>query len=343
MMSQNPKTIYALSYKMITLLLFVVLTQVLSFNSLPAYFPVTYSNDIRIGKAKVVKLFERPIVLSRNVTGSVLAFQDGCPHRAASFDRATTMVDGGVVCRYHGFVFNSDGILMTGLGTTPGCTSITKLASVESDGLIWVCSVPDTLPPLPPVPMVQLPKSRTITGKYKMQCGLQECISNVLCSNHVGFVHSFGNREDPEPKSYTVNRITENSSEATFIYNAGKNSASKRLLHSDQISVHNYYVAPALAVTTVVAQSNTKIVKVYACPISKDETMMFWSLTRDFLTCSLMDYPCRLIMEKTLNEDQSILKDLVDRTIAIHTPYDKLNVLYRHDLRRLERQFKQED
>jgi phenylpropionate dioxygenase-like ring-hydroxylating dioxygenase large terminal subunit len=311
---------------------------VASFSSLPAYFPVTYSNELRIGKAKVVKLFDQPIVLSRNGTGSVLAFQDGCPHRAASFDRAVTTVDGGVVCKYHGFVFDSNGILTSGLGTTPGCTRITKLQSVESDGLVWVCASPKFEPPLPPLPTVKIPKSRTISGTYKMHCGIQECISNVLCSNHVGFVHSFGNREDPEPKAYSVKRIDSSSSEATFIYNAGKNSASKRLLHSTQISVHNYYVAPALAVTTVVAQSSTKIVRVYACPVSKNETLMFWSLTRDFLTCSLMDYPCRLVMLKTLDEDQSILKDLVNRDISFHTPYDKLNVLYRHDLRKLRKQ-----
>lgn len=296
------------------------------------YYPLATSGSVRAGKASAATLFDKSIVLTRDVAGNIKAYQDGCPHRGASFDNADTGADGGPICLYHGFCFDGKGVLQCGVGTTPGSAKLQTLCATESDGLIWVClGIPQHAPP---APLHHSPKSRTITGVYRMKCDMSACVENILDCTHLS-IHSFGNKQDPEPKNYTVKRISSTSSEATFDYSSGPTSASKTLLKADMVKVHNWYVVPSTAVTTVVAGPGTKTVRVHVSPTGKRHSTMFWSLTRDFVTTPLLDSVAHFIMEKTLDEDKVILEKLIDGMEgSMHGVYDKLGLFYRHDMKK---------
>lgn len=299
------------------------------------YYPLVPSETVVQGRGTGATLFDMPIVVTRASDNSIRAFHDGCPHRGASFHGASATPDGGPVCPYHGFEFTGDGVLRSGVGTSCGAARLRVLHCTESDGLVWLSLQGQPSEP-PPQRLPVSPISRTIEGVYRMKCDMDVCVSNVLDSAHPSFMHSFGNKEDPEPKNYTVRRLSASSSESTFDYAAGTASASKQLLKAASVSVHNWYEGPSTAVTTVVAGTGTKTVRVRVSPTGSKRCTVFWSLTRDFVTSPLLDWPARYIMEKTLDEDRQVLENLVPglEQGSMHGTYDKLGLYYRRDLHR---------
>lgn len=317
------------------LLLFILAGAAVGFvpPAVPHYYPIAQAVDVQAGKALGAVLFDQKLVLTRSACGRVQAFQDGCPHRGASFAGADCTAAGGPVCPYHGFRFGGDGVLQSGVGTCAGSARLSVLATAENDGLVWVCPAGTPEQP-PPAPLPAPAHCRTITGVFSIRCNMDVCVSNVLDASHVSFTHSFGNRQDPEPRQYTVRRLHSRSAQATFAYSSGPTSASQVLLKTDTVSVHNWYVVPSTAVTTVVAGPGTKTVRVHASPTGQGRCTLFWSLTRDFMTHPLLDWPARMIMENTLQEDRVILERLIAGMEhgKMHGVYDKLALLYRKDL-----------
>ena len=83
------------------------------------FIPIARSGSVS-KIARSIKLEDSTIVVSRNSTGSPIAFHDFCGHRGASFDKVVLKQD-KIACPYHGFLFDvNDGILKRGLGVKPG-------------------------------------------------------------------------------------------------------------------------------------------------------------------------------------------------------------------------------
>ncbi len=295
-------------------------------------FFVPIARSVSVTKiAKSIELADSTVVVSRNSTGHPIAFHDFCPHRGASFDHVAVK-DNTVVCPYHGFEFDitQDGILTSGLGVKPGCSSLKMIDCVERNGLVWACiDGDDEIKPPPEIPQASDPTFRKISGSVVIRCPVEQLVENILDSCHVSQIHSFGNSMEPEPLLYKAQKVSPTRGDATFKYNAGKNS-----MFDGVLDVYNWYDIPCTAGTSVTSGDNVKVVEVHAVQLANGYTKVFWGLYRNWWVNPWMDVVFDVAMKITLNEDKEILeKCSFEHGDKFNGRYDKLQLLYRKSLK----------
>ena len=309
---------------------FCVLSFILLKTCSAFYIPIATSSSVtRV--AKSIHLEDSTVVVARNSTGHPIAFHDFCPHRGASFDKVI-LKDDVVACPYHGFEFGThDGILKSGVGVKPGCSSLKMIDCIDKNGLVWACvDGDDEIQPPPDLKQTSDPTYRKISGSVIIECPVEHLVSNVVCSLHPSYVHSFGNNMSPEPVQYQARKVSETSGVATFQYNAGKTS-----MFSGVLDVSNWYHIPCTAGTLVRSGDDVKIVQVHAVKLPHGRTKVFWELYRNWLTHPCFDVVFNVAMKITLNEDKDILERCsFDSGDKFHGKYDKLQLLYRRSLKK---------
>jgi len=293
------------------------------------YVPIATSSSVtRI--AKSIELADSTVVVSRNSTGHPVAFHDFCPHRGASFNNAVVR-DDDIACPYHGFEYNvQNGELTSGVGVKQGCSSLKMIDCVDRSGLLWACvDGQNEVGPPPKLEQASDPTFRRTSGSVIVKCPVNRLVENVVCSIHPAYVHSFGNRMDPEPKFYRSRQLSPTCGFANFQYNAGPNS-----MFSGALDVHNWYHIPCTAGTLVRSGDDVKIVQVHAVQLPGGYMKVFWELYRNWFTHPIMDIVFNTVMGITLNEDKEILeKCSFEDGDKFNGKYDKLQLLYRRSMK----------
>jgi len=293
------------------------------------YVPLATSSSVT-KIAKSIGLEDSTVVVSRNSTGHPVAFHDFCPHRGASFNNAI-IKDDSISCPYHGFEFETiDGELSGGVGVKPGCSSLKMIDCIDRGGLLWACvDGHNEVGPPPTLTQSSDPTFRRTSGSVIVKCPVNRLIENVIDCLHPSVVHSFGNRMDPEPKSYNTRKLSSTSGTGNFEYNAGPSS-----MFSGALDVHNWYHIPCTAGTLVRSGDNVKIVQVHAVQLPGGYTKVFWELYRNWLTHPIMDVVFNTVMGITLDEDKDILeKCSFEKGDRFNGKYDKLQLLYRKSMK----------
>lgn len=297
------------------------------------YFPIATSSSVtRVSKS--IELADSTIVVARDSNGNPVAFNDFCPHRGASFDKVVVK-DDSVACPYHGFEFGThDGVLKSGLGVKPGCSSLKMIDCIDQGGLVWACvDGDDEIKPPLELPESSDPTYRKISGSVIIKCPVSQLVENILDSTHISSVHSFGNSLSPEPLDYKIEKLSDTSGCATFQYNAGPTA-----MFNGVLDVYNWYNAPFSVGTSVRSGKDVKIVQVNALQLPNGRTQAFWELYRNWWTHPMMDVVFNVAMGITLNEDKVILENCsFDHGDMFHGKYDKLQLLYRRSLKNLSK------
>ena len=162
-------------------------------------------------------LLEREVVLWRDASGGVHAFEDRCPHRGTRLSIGRVL-EQGLECAYHGWCFGARG----------RCERIPALPefqpaqahaarayeAAERYGLVWVrLAAADALPAAlagpPPFPHHGDPRLRTLVcGPYDVATSAPRVVENFLDLAHFAFVHE-GSREHPRIDDYAVQMLPE--------------------------------------------------------------------------------------------------------------------------------------
>lgn len=84
-------------------------------------------------------ILEEDIVLYRTADGSVVAFEDRCPHRALPLSMGRRIGD-QVQCGYHGLTFGTDGqcVRVPGQRSVPPQAWVRKYPTHERHGITWI-------------------------------------------------------------------------------------------------------------------------------------------------------------------------------------------------------------
>lgn len=99
------------------------------------WHPVLLSREVR-EEPVPVRLAGAELVLFRDADGRVAALEDVCPHRGMRLSRGS-IVDGNIVCPYHGWAFAADGkAVVPPARNRHACAS--AFDSIERYGLVWV-------------------------------------------------------------------------------------------------------------------------------------------------------------------------------------------------------------
>ena len=296
---------------------------------LPFWYPLLEIKDLSILPKKGF-LFSNPYVIYQNKEKDYIIHTDICPHQGASLSEGwITKKDQCLTCPYHGFQFYN--------GT------FCKIPQTENDQKIFQSRIKmDTLPsmkgkdflfisntenniPFPFYPKEEYNSSfRGVQGSIIIDTNYLSVCENLLDMLHISYVHSFGSRKTPLPSSIQFKKINDYHGQSTFSYSPSPNTISGKIGKVTEVYVENEYILPTNTITRVYAGDTIKTVFTRSIPLSENKTLLYWKLYRNFYIHPFFDFFIRYLMEKTIQEDISILNNIYpcSRNGTIKTRYD---------------------
>jgi len=339
------------------------------------WYPIGFATDFSKTPKRVTVWDINYIVWRDNAM--YYAMQDACTHQGSSFLNGPTC-ENTIACPYHGYVFDGTNGELKQIPGLPHMESsiytINTFKVVEKGDIVYLNTVPLLLKSLRNIideseifvePEFYDKSQRAISLEQTFEHYAKFVTVNSLDICHIGFVHTFGNRQNPNPletsKILSVND-KETHYKIVYEYLAGENSLVNKVYKYNKIIVENEYALPHSTVARVRFGEWTSTIITHALPVSKFKTKLFvkayrsyWSydLTdmRYFLAIPILalinvlgDLLTKTTMESTLAEDKSIV-DNIDKTYeGMHGKfsiiYDLLSNHYRSNYKALYEQGK---
>lgn len=300
--------------------------KILSF-LLPFWYPLLEIKDLHFLPKKGI-LFSDPYVISNNKENNYIIHTDICPHQGASLSEGWITDDKCLSCPYHGFQFYNGTFCKI-----PQSEKDQKLfqsrikmdvyPSYKGKDFLFISDTEDI--PLPFYPEEEYNSSfRGVQGSIIIDKNYLIVCENLLDMLHISYVHSFGSRNTPLPSSIDFKKINDYHGQSTFVYSPNPNTISGKIGKVSQVRVQNEFILPTNTITRVYAGETIKTVFTRSIPLSENKTLLYWKLYRNFWIHPFFDHFIRYLMEKTIQEDISILNNVYSsfRNGTIQTKYD---------------------
>jgi phenylpropionate dioxygenase-like ring-hydroxylating dioxygenase large terminal subunit len=159
---------------------------------------------------KAFTLLGENIVVWKTANGAPAALRDRCCHRTAKLSKGK-VVDGDIVCGYHGWTYDGTGRCVripqfTAGEQIPSGAKVPAFHCQEKYGYVWV-ALGEPLKPIPHFPEDGQPGYRRIFQLYQeWQTSPVRMMENSFDNAHFSFVHggTFGDPASPTPKGYDL-------------------------------------------------------------------------------------------------------------------------------------------
>ncbi len=164
------------------------------------WLAVGWSSSVKVGGLLPVRLLGRDVVLWRDSSGSLHAWQDLCIHRGAKLSLGQVR-NGCVVCPYHHWTYDASGscvFIPSHPDQPPPVKAHANVFHVqEKYGLVWVgLDTPER--EVPAFPEAEDSAFRKVSaGPYRFRAKGPRIIENFLDVAHLAFVHA-GLLGDPD-------------------------------------------------------------------------------------------------------------------------------------------------
>ncbi len=298
---------------------------------LNCWYVAAYGEDVG---AELIsrRLLDRQVLLYRDRSGVVVALEDRCAHRALPLSMGT-LVEDRVVCRYHGFAYDSSGacVHVPSQQNVPYGAGVASYPVREQGPFIWLWlgnprQAPGSTPPR--LPWLEDAAWTALGGERSVAAGFLLLHENALDRTHFAFVHpDTTHRGYLEAEPPVKVEVSETSVSYARDFPEGPLTAwqsSETGLAPDTRCVQREsgeFVSPALHVDhmQIVGPDRTyRTVFVRAfTPISRSSTQVLWQVARDFGADDVTAAEAlRRVHERTMTEDQPLLEAIqatVDR------------------------------
>ena len=149
----------------------------------------------KLGKRPVATtIFDLPLVLFRNASGTAAALLDRCAHRNVPLSMGR--VNGErLACRYHGWEYDAEGVcrFIPALCGPQEARSrrVTAFPVVEQQGFVWVWMNPESEPSCRPHHFEHVDDTsyRSFVVDYRVNATLHATFENMLDVPHTAFLH----------------------------------------------------------------------------------------------------------------------------------------------------------
>jgi phenylpropionate dioxygenase-like ring-hydroxylating dioxygenase large terminal subunit len=295
---------------------------------------------------KKVTVWGKDYVIWKTNDNKYIALQDVCSHRGVELSRGCIIND-EIQCPYHGYHFSKTGNLtkVPGMNFQPSEKyNVHRFSLVNKNGWLYLNTYPvpwnitdnqmDTLNSKifiepeandPNMSVVLLNKEFNTYGRIVSE--------NSLDIMHIGYVHTFGNKERPAPIYEDPPKMIENFHYKTsYLYHSGKESMVKKIFNIDKINVENEFVLPHSTIARVkFGDGFINTVITTACPINETSTRLFVKSYRNFLNGYFYNKIFKKLMEDTLQQDKSVIEGIKNENMdgKFNMKYDKLQNVYR--------------
>ncbi|PNW88760.1 hypothetical protein CHLRE_01g043350v5 [Chlamydomonas reinhardtii] len=301
------------------------------------WYPAEFSARLPKDTLVPFELFGEPWVMFRDEKGQPSCIRDECAHRGCPLSLGK-VVEGQVMCPYHGWEFNGDGAC-TKMPSTPFCRNVgvAALPCAEKDGFIWVWPG-DGLPAETLPDFAQPPEGFLIHAEIMVDVPVEHglLIENLLDLAHAPFTHtSTFARGWPVPD---------------FV----KFHANKALSGFwDPYPIDMAFQPPCMTLSTIglaqpgkimrgvtASQCKNHLHQLHVCmPSKKGHTRLLYRMSLDFLPwmrhVPFIDRIWKQVAAQVLGEDLVLVLGQQDRMLrggsnwSNPAPYDKLAVRYR--------------
>jgi phenylpropionate dioxygenase-like ring-hydroxylating dioxygenase large terminal subunit len=274
------------------------------------------------------------------------ALENACPHRGASFSDGTITENACIMCPYHGYEYTEDGTLthVPGVKITPSnylkSYNAPRYDVVEDGGWVYLNTFPYQLYNITPG-YLSNNLAEDIERTDEFTCNTMQLdynasprllTENGLDISHIGFVHSFGNRDSPNPiEENPPRQIGPNRYQTKFKYEAGPKSMAKIVFGQEVLRVENEFVLPHMSIARVKFGSYINTIVTFATPISHNKTRLYVKNYRNFWRSIIGDWIIRSTMWQTMREDRKIVEGIYEdaKDGKFNMRYDKLANTYR--------------
>jgi phenylpropionate dioxygenase-like ring-hydroxylating dioxygenase large terminal subunit len=188
---------------------------------------VAFSKDVADGQLLATRLLGEELVIWRHA-GKVQVWKDLCIHRGSQLSKGW-VVDGTVVCPYHGWRYDCDGkcvLIPAHPNTAPPLKARAFAHRVEERyGFIWG-SLGDPRHDIPPFPEWDSKEFRIFhAGPYPFGANAFRSVENFLDATHFPFVHAGLNGVMDTPDQINDYKVTKGPQGA---YRSGHPAAAGR-------------------------------------------------------------------------------------------------------------------
>lgn len=318
------------------------------------WYVIGESNHFPTNKLKKVTVWDKDYVVWKDkVTKEYYAMDDDCSHKGAALSGGY-LQKSCIVCPYHGYEFAGNGSLLKipGLSfTSSPCKNQRTYAIVEKNGWVFLNteSSPNSINNADNIfeeDEANHPDFSPIFLNVPFRAYSRIVSENSLDVMHIGFVHTFGNREFPSP----LKEIPPFSLYSPFHYRteydylSGKDSFAKRIFGVNQLKIQNEFALPHFTVARILFGPFISTVVTFATPINISHTNLYVKTYRNFwrgpvnssnivdsIYKSIGDIVTKKMMYDTVMQDKSVVENirLENADGKFNMKYDKLSNTYR--------------
>jgi phenylpropionate dioxygenase-like ring-hydroxylating dioxygenase large terminal subunit len=307
-----------------------------------SWLAVATSADVRVGELVPVKVMGVELVVWRDESGEVHAWEDFCIHRGVKLSLGHIDHD-CVVCPYHAWHYDASG-RCTSIPAHPDLTPPERartnvLAVAERYGLVWTSlgAPAGDPPPITGWDDEDLYSTRVLCGPYVFEASAQRAIENFIDPSHLGVVHDglLGNREWVRMRPYEVQETPEGlyapAIEIDF-------PVPKEDFAIAPVSFNRRIPNPLTAQVEVLREDMPYTVWITACPVGpRSSVAWIWILTEDGIPAEQH----RELEDRILAQDIDIVNSQrpewlpLDLQAELHVGSDRIGVAYRNWLTKL--------
>ena len=294
-------------------------------------------NDFTINKPNKITVWSKDYVVWKNENNSYVAIDNVCNHRGASLALGK-ISNGNILCPYHGYEFNENGTLVF----IPGICfkqnkkyDLSKYRVIEKHGWIYLNIMEDKNNIFIENIFVEPEANNYFIVNFINM--FFNCYSRILSENsldvmHISFVHSFGNKDKPNPEILLEpTLISPFHYKTSYSYKAGNNSIAKKIYGFDNITIENEFILPQTTIARVIFGNFTNTVMTFALPINEKKSKFFVKTYRNYWNNSFGNFFTHNTMINTIFEDKSIVENIDPRYMdgSYNMRFDKLQNVYK--------------
>jgi phenylpropionate dioxygenase-like ring-hydroxylating dioxygenase large terminal subunit len=322
------------------------------------WYPIGFKNDFGI-KPKRITIRDINYIVWRDKT-NYYGLRDCCSHQGSSF-MLGEVCKNTISCPYHGYIFdgtNGDLIQIPKLQYVESSThNVDCFKVVEKADMVYLNTIPikndemknninETNIFTEPEYFDKDQRCVFLSEDFEHYAKFVSVNSLDIC--HIGFVHTFGNKKNPNPlHNSKVIKMEDNKFhyKISYEYLAGEKSIVNKIYNFTNIIVENEYILPHTTVARVKFGPFTSTIITHALPISKFKTKLFvkayrsyWSYDLNnpknnnllYLLYYLINYfgdkVTKNTMYTTLKQDKAIV-DYIDKT-NYEDMHGKFSIVY---------------
>jgi phenylpropionate dioxygenase-like ring-hydroxylating dioxygenase large terminal subunit len=318
------------------------------------WYVVEETDKIKTNQLYETTIWEKQYVYWKDKKGVYYAMDNHCSHRGAALSRGfLNKTNNCVVCPYHGYEFEGNGTLskVPGLSFTPSpCKNQATYPMVERNGWLYMNTISRNIYKEKDPDFFQEEESKdptftSIQFQKDFHAYSRIVSENSLDVMHIGFVHTFGNRERPSPTAESPPFCVGDHPfhyKTSYKYIAGKDSVAKKIYKKNDLIIENEFSLPHTTIARVRFGEFVSTVVTFATPRNQSHTTLFVKTYRNFLyqkpkgmdSCLINafgDSITKYLMEQTVMQDKEVIEhipmDKMDGTFNMK--YDKLQNVYR--------------